>query len=429
MTYPEFSARRRPHETQYFECPGAKRTIMVCSHIWWSDQLALAVLNAGYNVLISIPFYLLYTSDEGWNLFDTYWHEILAGMRKIDVSLIIGGNTCAMAPHPKTGEMLHDAAGVPVVHYWWDEPRGYPPLAGRGFTSDDYLRFMRNERTLNVIWDVDVLEEMETFFQLKNGVHVPLATLPEFWPSGFVPLENRPLPACFLGNCHYVAEWLETDADPLSVWTRSVIDRKQAAMDRSMRDCIQEAGAPPVASSKHDSKGAGPWADFRRPWEFINSLWMHRTRNLMVNAAAEAMKGKLALIGKGWDKMGLRANSEHAGANSGPIYLQTQASLNLFGGCVHGGMPLRPFDIAASGGLILTHYQRELPALFEPGKECLAFRTKEEMVDLLGQVNARPAEFNKIALAGRRRVLAEHTWGHRVQRLLDGARTRLGWDR
>src|SRR5271155_3663323 len=119
MTYPEFSARRRPHETQYFECPGAKRTIMVCSHIWWSDQLALAVLNAGYNVLISIPFYLLYTSDEGWNLFDTYWHEILAGMRKIDVSLIIGGNTCAMAPHPKTGEMLHDAAGVPVVHYWW----------------------------------------------------------------------------------------------------------------------------------------------------------------------------------------------------------------------------------------------------------------------------------------------------------------------
>jgi len=41
------------------------------------------------------------------------------------------------------------------------------------------------------------------------------------------------------------------------------------------------------------------------------------------------------LIGKGWNSMGLRANSEHAADKSALIYAQSKASLNLFGGCVH----------------------------------------------------------------------------------------------
>jgi spore maturation protein CgeB len=122
-------------------------------------------------------------------------------------------------------------------------------------------------------------------------------------------------------------------------------------------------------------------------------------------------------VGKGWDKLGLHANLDHAGDRSGHLYAQSQISLNLFGGCVHGGMPLRPFDIGASGGLILTHDQRELPALFEPGKECLAFRNQDEMLALLDHVLAAPAEFNAIAQAGRRRVQAQHTWSHRISRL------------
>jgi hypothetical protein len=427
MTLAEFSAKRRQHDTQFFECPGAARTVMVCSHIWWSDHLALAFYNAGFNVLISMPFYLLYTNEEAFKDFDRYWNEILDGIKQFKVGLIIGGNTCAMAPHPKSGQMLHDAVGLPVVNFWWDEPRTTPPFARRGVTPDDYLRCLRNDRTLNVIWDLDVLEELQTFLNLENGIHVPLATLPEFWPSGFIPIEKRPLPACFLGNCHYVADWLETDPDPLSVWARSVIDCKQNSLSASMRDCMQKAGPAPMGTSKHSSNGTDPWGDFCRPWEFLNSVWMHRTRNIMVKAAFETLRGKLALIGKNWDKMGLRANSEHAGENSGMVYLQSQASLNLFGGCVHSGMPLRPFDIGASGGLIVTHFQRELPDLFEPGKECLAFHTKEEMIELLTRVHAHPAEFNDIALAGRRRVVATHTWGHRVQAILRAVEQRFGW--
>jgi len=259
---------------------------------------------------------------------------------------------------------------------------------------------------------------MAAFFGMTNSAHVPLATLPDFWPSGFVPLEKRPLAACFLGNCHYSADWVETDPDPMTAWARDVTARKIASPDTSMKDCIEAFGMPPAKGSSHLSWRQDPWSEFFVPWEVLNSAYMHRTRNLLLQAAANHLKGRLALIGKGWDKIGLRPNSENAGDKSGLIYAQSQACLNLFGGCVHGGMPLRPFDIGASGGLIVTHYQRELPALFEPGEECLVFRSADEMLFTLDRVLSSPAEFNAIALAGRRRVLAEHTWGHRVKTIM-----------
>ena len=90
-------------------------------------------------------------------------------------------------------------------------------------------------------------------------------------------------------------------------------------------------------------------------------------------------------------------------------------------------MPLRPFDIAACNGLILTHYQRELPSLFAPS-ECLAFRTQDEMLHMLDRILSHPADFNPIARAGHQRLLAQHTWSHRVEKLLNAARQRLAWN-
>lgn len=425
MTWAAFRSKRLGFQTQFFPSPGATRTVMFCSHIWWTEQMALALVNLGYNVLLHYPLYLLYTDDNAWSKFDQAWNQILATAKAHKVDLLLGGNTAALAVHPTTGEQLNHALGVPQVNYWWDEPRSDPPFARRGYTPQQYLTCLKDPRTLNVIWDIDVLEELAAFHGITNTTHVPLATLPEAWPSGFMPLEQRPIAACFLGNCHYNAESIETDPDPLAAWARTVTAAKLAALDRPMRTLMEEAGSPPLAQSRHITHGGNAWADFRQPWELVNSAWMHRTRNQLVKAAASHLKLDLALVGKGWDQLGLQAFAEHAGERSGMCYAQSRASLNLFGGCVHGGMPLRPFDIGASGGLIVTHYQRELPSLFEVGKECLAFRTADEMLALLDRIKTAPSEFNTVAQAGRRRVLAEHTWAHRMRRVLQEAERRF----
>jgi spore maturation protein CgeB len=99
--------------------------------------------------------------------------------------------------------------------------------------------------------------------------------------------------------------------------------------------------------------------------------------------------------------------------------------MNLFGGCVHGGMPLRPYEIASSGGLLFTQYNRELPSLFEPGKECVAFRDAEEMLAEWERIATDPSQFDSVLENGKRRVIAEHTWEHRMARILELAKERF----
>jgi spore maturation protein CgeB len=428
MTLAEFNARRVPHTTQMFKVEGAEsvgRTVMICSHIWWTEQMALALINLGYSVLIHVPLYLLYTDDGAFSQFDEHWGRMVTGIKGTGVEAIIGGNAAAMAPHPARGEMLHEEVGAPLVNYWWDEPRSEPPFARRGVLMHEYLEGLRDSQTLNVMWDRDVMEEMGAFFGVTNSVHAPLGCCPEYWPGGMVAVEKRPLAACFLGNCHFEAGWVETDSDPLVAWAREVVGRKMADMDVSMAECVKASGEIP-AETRHLREDAPrkEWRRFVLPWEVLNSVWMHRTRNLLVKQAAEALGGKLALIGKGWEQLGLRANGEHAGDKSGQIYAQSRASLNLFGGCVHGGMPLRPFDITASGGVLVTHYQRELPGLFEEGKECVSFRDGAGMVEALGRIEREPARYTAMAEAGRRRTLAEHTWEKRMSRVMEAVAER-----
>src|SRR5438270_179859 len=77
-----FSAQpKRPPQSasqpQFFPCPGATRTVMVCSHIWWTEQIAYSFLRCGCNVLIHFPFYLLYTDPGAFRQFDHLWKQIL----------------------------------------------------------------------------------------------------------------------------------------------------------------------------------------------------------------------------------------------------------------------------------------------------------------------------------------------------------------
>jgi hypothetical protein len=415
MSFAEFAAKRQQVAGQFYSHPsGAKGNVLVSSHIWWTDQIAYAVYALGYNVMVGQPLYLLYTDSNAFTQFDGIYNEWVNQIKRHNISIILGGNSTAMAPHPKTGVMLHDAAGAKLVNYWWDEPRTCPPYARRlGLSPEQYMAHLRNEKTLNVIWDVDVMEELKTFHAISNTMHVPLATLPEHWPKNRIPLKQRPLDCCFLGNCHFVADYADTSSDPFVVWANKVIAHKLADVSRPMTQAMEAAGAAPESAA-----GADPWTKAFWAYEVLNAVYMHRTRNVMVAAAAKHLGGKLALIGAGWEKMGLRANGVHAGNNSGHIYATAKTSLNLFGGCVHGGMPLRPFDIAASYGLVVTHDNRELPDLFEPGKECLAFRSADQLVSSLDAVLGDPDRYESMVEAGFKRVASSHSWVHRIAKIL-----------
>jgi spore maturation protein CgeB len=263
---------------------------------------------------------------------------------------------------------------------------------------------------------------MRKFLGVENSVHIPIATAPELWDEPFVPLQERKSPVCFLGNCHFLTDEMRNGFEPdLLQWAERVVARKVANLDRGIADCVENGEEAVVDTSDE----AAIERDFRR-WFIVDALLVEGHRNKAVKGLAEKWGESFTLVGGNWDKLGLRAAKDHSGVPGAKTYYAShKASLNLYGGCVHGGMPLRPYEIAASNGLIFTHYNRELPSLFEPGKECVAFGNESEMFEQLDRVLSHPADYNRVVGAGRRRVMQEHNWENRMKRVMQAVGERF----
>ncbi len=79
---------------------------------------------------------------------------------------------------------------------------------------------------------------------------------------------------------------------------------------------------------------------------------------------------------------------------------------------------LRIYEVAGSGALLLTDWKTNMDDILSPGRECLAYRSIDECVTLARQYLADEDGRREIAAAGHRRILAEHTYFHRVDELL-----------
>lgn len=100
-------------------------------------------------------------------------------------------------------------------------------------------------------------------------------------------------------------------------------------------------------------------------------------------------------------------------------YQRHQAVLNIRNEAnVEHGLNQRSFEPLACGAAVLHDELDDVPLCFEPGREVLVYRNPEEMNALASRLVREPAFARQIAAAGRRRVLAEHTYIHRVQTIL-----------
>jgi spore maturation protein CgeB len=81
-------------------------------------------------------------------------------------------------------------------------------------------------------------------------------------------------------------------------------------------------------------------------------------------------------------------------------------------------LKLRDFDAAMSGSLYVTHDNPDLQALFDVGREIMTFQDIPDMVAKVRYYLAHDQEREDVARCGRERVLREHTWMERFQRLL-----------
>jgi glycosyltransferase involved in cell wall biosynthesis len=79
----------------------------------------------------------------------------------------------------------------------------------------------------------------------------------------------------------------------------------------------------------------------------------------------------------------------------------------------------RPFELAAAGAAVVSNPHAGMERWFEPGQEILVASTPEEAVTAYGELLADPTGAEEMGRRARERVLDEHTYLRRAQRLLE----------
>ena len=85
----------------------------------------------------------------------------------------------------------------------------------------------------------------------------------------------------------------------------------------------------------------------------------------------------------------------------------------------------RIFDAPAAGGFVLTDFREQLAELFQVGEEVACYQEPGEIPELARFYLRQPRVREKMTAKARQRVLAEHTYRHRVGVMLDTMRRSL----
>ena len=89
-------------------------------------------------------------------------------------------------------------------------------------------------------------------------------------------------------------------------------------------------------------------------------------------------------------------------------------------GQANSHLRLRDFEAPMSGALYATGWCEELADYFEPDREVIVYRSKEELAEKAAYYLAHPKEAEHVRQAGYRRAIKEHTWEKRFRQLFHG---------
>lgn len=100
--------------------------------------------------------------------------------------------------------------------------------------------------------------------------------------------------------------------------------------------------------------------------------------------------------------------------NLNSFYNVSKINFNVTSTQMRNAVNQRVFDVPAAGRLLLTDFKKQLGGLFDVGREMVCYRDKDEIPDLAKFYLTHDAERERIAELGQKRVLAQHTYEHRV---------------
>lgn len=301
---------------------------------------------------------------------------------------------------------------LPIVSWFVDNPEFILPL----YPKPD------PEGVLVLTWDADSLDAVRGF-GFSKVAWLPLGADPErFRPGrGSAARPEWRAPVSFVGNSMLLktARRLEAAKAPRALLDAfaALADAFAASGERSVRTFMAE-NLPELLPALD---ALGPV----RRTAFETAVVWRATLDYRLTCVARTLDFSPLIAGDpGWRELlagraGYRLHPEINYYQELPdFYPQSDVNFNCTSVQMKGAVNQRVFDVPASGAFLLTDHRAQLERMFEPGREIALFHSPDEVPELLARYLADAPERLRMAQAGRARVLAEHTYAHRLRTLL-----------
>ena len=308
---------------------------------------------------------------------------------------------------------LLDQFDVPLASWFVDNPHlilgSYENLHGT--------------RTAIFTWDSDNLDSLRGL-GFENVFHLPLAADPtRLTPHRTEPVEEWRAPISFVGNSMLKKTIMRIQAARPSqrlVESGLMVARAFGESDEPCSGRFMIKNFPELRNDFEALETA------ERKQAFETFLTWQATLMYRLDCVVRILDFGALIVGDvGWnellkDRPGWRYHPELSYYDDLPdFYPLSDINFNCTSQQMKGAVNQRVFDVPCCGAFLLTDYRRQMEELFEPGEEIVYYNHPDEIPGLVELYMDRPDKRRAVAEAARRRVLAEHTYDHRMARLME----------
>lgn len=235
------------------------------------------------------------------------------------------------------------------------------------------------------------------------------------------PAETWDLPPSFVGHSMTAfaeREWAwAEDNPPVAQVVRKAFDAGRVTRANFAEGLESVVGPEPCAAFTPDE---------RRHAELL--CFVEGTRRLRRNVVAALFADGICAWGDaGWESIAPywsgHVDYQHALPE---VYRRAPVHLNTTSIQMATTVNQRVFDCPAAGGFLLTDAQSGLAQLFDVEKEVAVYHDLDEMRHLLRHYLAHPEQRRSMTERARKRILGEHTYAHRLERMANIMRARYG---
>lgn len=318
---------------------------------------------------------------------------------------------------------------LPLVSWFVDNPHLVLHLY-RGLSSPWLVIFT---------WDRDNIPSLrEQGF--SRVFHLPLGTDPSRFRPDLEALDDVRSAVSFVGNSmvHKVAKRMQKGRLPAALLKnyREVAASFAKSSQRSVRDFILSL-SPEISGAYENLPDSESRIDYETmlTWESTRQYRAACVQALFDVPAGEDGSSPVPLIvgDDGWkinlrhERRPWRWHPPMAYYDEVPrLYPSCDINFNTTSMQMKGAVNQRVFDVPAAGAFVLTDWREQMDELFEPGKEIICYRDPGEVPELVRWWLDHPEARRKVVEAGRKRVLACHTWEARLRSMLDTLKSVFG---